>query len=159
MTGAIEMRKARGDTGKERAEGDYRHPEERERRVKTLGSRATFPQRKEDNRRCVTVSVAIKRTQHGRSAQHPYPAGNCKLKLLLNYVLPHLEELSSRKQYKCWLGCWERTFFLIERSHNLFRFILFYAHQCLVGTYVCLLHVGHAALKLQKRESEPLELE
>lgn len=30
MTGAIEKRKARGDNEKERAEGDYRHPEERE---------------------------------------------------------------------------------------------------------------------------------
>lgn len=47
---------------KERGEGDYRHPEEREgKESEDAQIQSYFPS-------CVTVSVAIKRTKHGRGA-------------------------------------------------------------------------------------------
>lgn len=67
MMGAIEKRKARGVTGKESGKGDYRHPEERDgKESEDAGSQSHFPSVKKGNRRCVTVSVAIKRTKHHR---------------------------------------------------------------------------------------------
>lgn len=44
MTGAIEKRKARGVTGKERGKGDYRHPEEKDGKEREdAGSQSHFP--------------------------------------------------------------------------------------------------------------------